>query len=146
MKFAIDLSFETDHRSPDYLLLHEDAVLESGVESEYPLYVTNLNEVRLNYRTLKQDGANDERSKVIVVPPAKDVSFAIPLGLRDMTAGSSGAVLGRIQTDPLVYDGYQHGKPFFRTGYAVPGTRKAGPLQHTRVDHQPKDRETRLAC
>ncbi len=113
LKSAIDLSFETDHRSPDYLLLHEDAVLESGVESEYPLYVTNLNEVRLNYRTLKQDGANDERSKVIVVPPAKDISFAIPLGLRDMTAGSSGAVLGRIQTDPLVHHGYQRGKPFF---------------------------------
>ena len=113
LKSAIDLSFETDHRSPDYLLLHEDAVLESGIESEYPLYVTNLNEVRLNYRTLKRDGANDERSKVILVPPAKDISFAIPLGLRDMTAWSSGAVLGRIQTDPLVHDGYQHGKPFF---------------------------------
>ena len=105
LKSAIDLSFETDHRSPDLRLLYRDAVLESGVDSEYPLYVTNLEEVRLNYRMLNQDGGQTGLSHIIAPPQVTDVAFALPMGVRQMTGGKSGAVLGRIRSMPATrYD------------------------------------------
>ena len=97
---AFDVTFMTDHRKPDYKLVHSDAVLESGVDSELPLYVTNLEEVRLNYRLLNPNGAKIGLSRVVKPPTVEDVSFGLPLGLREMIEGDSGAVLGRIRTVP----------------------------------------------
>src|SRR5690606_18114605 len=52
----IDHSFATDHRPPAYTLVHPQAVLEAGVDSEVPLYVTNLESYSLSYRTLTSAG------------------------------------------------------------------------------------------
>ena len=100
LNLQIDLSFATDHRLPNVRMPYRDAVLESGVDSEYPLYVTNLEEVRLNYRMLNQEGGQTGLSHVITPPKVTDVAFAVPLGVRQMTGGKSGAVLGRINSRP----------------------------------------------
>ena len=97
---GFDVTFMTDHRKPDYKLLHGDAVLESGVDSEVPLYVTNLEEVRLRYRLLNRDGGRTGLAQVIEPPEAEDVAFALPSGVREMIRADSGAVLGRIRTSP----------------------------------------------
>ncbi len=101
---AFELTFMTDHRKPDSKLLYGDIVLESGVDSEVPLYVTNLEEVRLRYRLLNPDGKHTRLSRVLKPPAVEDVSFALPLGLREMIRGDSGAVLGRIRTTPPTRD------------------------------------------
>ena len=97
---AFDVTIMTDHRKPDYKLVHGDAVLETGLDSELPLYVTNLEEVQLNYRLLNQDGARIGLSRVVKPPQVEDVSFSLPLGLRQMVQGDSGVVMGRIRTVP----------------------------------------------
>ena len=100
LNLQIDLSFATAHRLPNVRMPYREAVLESGVDSEYPLYVTNLEEVRLNYRMLNQEGGQTGLSRVITPPKVTDVAFAVPLGVRQMTGGKSGAVLGRINSRP----------------------------------------------
>ena len=97
-----DVTFMTDHRRPDYKLLHSDAVLESGVDSEVPLYVTNLEEVRLPYRLLNRDGGRTGLAQLIDPPAVEDVAFALPAGVREMIQADSGVVLGRIRATPRV--------------------------------------------
>ncbi len=110
---GIDLKFMTDHRDPEYQLLYRSAVLEAGVESEYPLYVTNLDEVRLDYWRLGPDGASESLSRLIKPPPAEDVSFALPMGVRRMIGAGSGAVLGDIRSTPPSRRQYWEQWPYF---------------------------------
>ena len=53
----LDFAFETSHRPPDYTLVHPTAVLEQGIDSEVPLYVTNLDRFTVRYRSLTAAGA-----------------------------------------------------------------------------------------
>ncbi len=110
---GIDLKFMTDHRASEYQLLYRSAVLEAGVESEYPLYVTNLDEVRLDYWRLGPEGASESLSRLIKPPPAEDVSFALPMGVRRMIGAGSGAVLGDIRSTPPSRRKYWERWPYF---------------------------------
>ena len=106
---ALSLRFWTNHRNPDFTLVHRDAVLESGVDSEVPLYVTNLDQVRLFYRLLGEDRAVAHQVHSFSASGPEDVSFAIPLGVREMAKGSTGAVFGTISSDPAL-----HGRSFWQ--------------------------------
>jgi alpha-2-macroglobulin len=98
----MDLSFATDHRPPSYTLAHETAVLERGVDSEVPLYVTNLDRVTLDYRSLTPAGAPIARSRAIALPDVEDVQYGVSLGVREMLGGDSGALYARLAADPPV--------------------------------------------
>jgi uncharacterized protein YfaS (alpha-2-macroglobulin family) len=95
-----NLAFMTDHRPPAYTLVHTTAVLERGVDSEVPLYVTNLDGVTVNYRALTPAGAEAGRSRTIALPDVEDVQYGVPLGVREMLGAESGAVYGTLATDP----------------------------------------------
>ena len=97
---GFDVVFRTDHRRPDYKLLHSDAVMESGVDSEVPLYVTNLEQVRLRYHLLNREGGKTGLVRLIDPPAVEDVAFALPGGVREMIQADSGVVLGQIRTSP----------------------------------------------
>lgn len=109
LKSPVDMSFFTDHRPHNFDLIHKTAVLEKDVDSDLPLYVTNLDKVNLRYKSLSKQGAKKDQSKTIHVPKVQDKQFAIPLGLRDMLGGKTGAVYGRLDTKPVVSKYYsQH--------------------------------------
>ena len=100
---AVDLTFWTDHRRADFKLTHRDAVLESAIDSEVPLYVTNLDAVHIDYRRLGETKTLDGLPRSLRPADVDDVSFAIPLGVREMTGGETGAVYGRLSsTSPSV--------------------------------------------
>jgi len=101
----IDLTFRTDHRPPDFTLVHPVGVLEAGIDSDVPLYVTNLDEVTLEYRTLTGDGAQQSASRTIAVPDVEDLSFALPLNVRGLIGAPSGALHGRITSRPAIDKG-----------------------------------------
>src|SRR5690606_25286468 len=101
----IDLTFRTDHRPPDFTLVHPVGVLEAGLDSDVPLYVTNLDEVTLEYRTLTGDGAQQSASRTIAVPDVEDLSFALPLNVRGLIGAPSGALHGRITSRPAIDKG-----------------------------------------
>jgi len=101
------ISFATGHRNPNYVLPYHDAVLEKNVDSDVPLYVNNLQSYTFDYRSLLANGANDKNTGQVSVPSVQDVQFAVPMNLRTMLGGHSGAVYGHVSTSPDVplYDG-----------------------------------------
>ncbi len=97
---SVEISFWTNHRRPDFKLVHHEAVLEVDVDSEVPLYVTNLDEVRLDYRRLTPGGATSTDSYTLDVPKVEDLSVAVPLGVRRMVGDGSGVVYGAVNSTP----------------------------------------------
>ncbi len=102
LRHAVSCRFATDHRNANFVMDYADAVLEKGVESDVPLFVNNLNDYTFNYRRLTAEGSDDQRSFHKDVPSVKDVQFAVPLGVRAMLDGRTGAVFGSLQTSPMV--------------------------------------------
>ena len=98
----LDFSFATSHRPPDYTLVHRTAVLEQGVDSDVPLYVTNLERFTVNYRSLTAAGSVPALSRAVDLPAIADVQYGVPLGVRALLGGESGAISGRLDTVPLV--------------------------------------------
>lgn len=96
----IDVEIRTDHRPPDYTLAHSTAVLEAGVDSDMPLYVTNLSEVTLDYRVMTDEGAESGRTATLAVPAVEDLSFAVPLDIRSLLGGRTGALHATLTTRP----------------------------------------------
>jgi alpha-2-macroglobulin len=98
----INIAFKTDHRKPNFEIAHTDAVIESGVDSQIPLYVNNINNINFNYRKLTSEGAASKLVFEQTIPKAPDVQFAVPLNVRQMLGGKSGVVYGSLNTNPIV--------------------------------------------
>ncbi len=98
----VDMLFATDHRLPDFVITHRQAVLEKGVDSRMPLVTTNLKKVQVFYDRLTVQGKKTGQSREIPIPRVEDVAFAVPLQVREMLSGASGVVQGDIQTLPRV--------------------------------------------
>jgi alpha-2-macroglobulin len=99
-------SFALDHRKPNFVLDYTDAVLEKNVDSEVPLYVNNLQNFTFDYRRLTPKGSDEGRSVSKTVPTVQNLQFAMPLGVREMLDGSTGAVYGALKTTPGVNPNY----------------------------------------
>jgi uncharacterized protein YfaS (alpha-2-macroglobulin family) len=98
----IDLTFFTNHRDPEFQLVHKTAVLEKQVDTRIPLYVTNLEEMTFSYQSTTASKSKVEQSATVKIPNAQDVSFPIPIGVRGFLEGKSGAVYGELSTKPNV--------------------------------------------
>jgi len=97
----VELTFSTSHRPPNFLLVHHDAVLEHGVDSEIPLYVNNIDSYSLKYQSITASGKKEDVFTK-TVKKISDTQYAVPLGLRDILEGKSGAVFGYLSTQPTV--------------------------------------------
>ena len=52
LSMPMDFTFFTDHRKPDFQLLHPDGLLEKGVDSRLPMAVTNMEKIKFSYHSL----------------------------------------------------------------------------------------------
>lgn len=104
---AIDFRFHTSHREPNLRLAHRNAVLEQGIDSDVPLYVTNLDSIDIRYDKLTSQLDSSGLAKQLVVPEAQDISFALPLSLRALLANASGAVHARLRPQPTPPNWYR---------------------------------------
>ncbi len=98
----IDIEFMTDHRTPNYHLGSNFFSLETGIDSEVPLVVTNLRELRLKYQTETVHGIGAKEKKTIKVDVAEDIAQKIPLKVREMLPASSGVIEGTFDTEPSI--------------------------------------------
>lgn len=98
----LEFTFATSHRRPNYVLPHEEAVLEGKIDSEVPFYVNNLDKVKFHFNSITASGSKANQTHEFDVPQVEDVQFAMPLGVRKMLGGKSGAVYGWVETDPFV--------------------------------------------
>ncbi|MFZ4540825.1 MAG: MG2 domain-containing protein [Rickettsiales bacterium] len=103
---TVDASFDTDHRNPNFVLDYTDAVLEKNIDSEVPFYVNNLDRYQFNYRSVTSTSSDDKRVFMKDLPNVRDVQFAVPLGIRDMLDGKTGAIFGHLMTEPEVSKGW----------------------------------------
>ncbi len=103
LKEPIDITFFTDHRKPNFELLYRTAVLEKQVNSDLPLYMTNLDRIMLNYKKLTINGVKDSQLFTLDdIPQVEDVQFVVPMHVRDMLENKSGAIYGTVETKPHV--------------------------------------------
>jgi uncharacterized protein YfaS (alpha-2-macroglobulin family) len=106
---AINMTFKTSHRRPNFELTYSDALLEKGIDSDVPLYVNNLTSSRFNFTALLAGGEKKDSTLRHEIPKVEDVQFAIPMQVREMLGGKSGAVFGSLQSEPIVKnDGYSN--------------------------------------
>ncbi|CAL7962371.1 alpha-2-macroglobulin [Alphaproteobacteria bacterium] len=96
----IDISFKTDHRKPNIKLSYKNAIIEKQIDSEVPLYVNNIKSVNFHYRKLTANGSAQDLIHDYDTNGPEDVQFAIPMKIRNMLGGKSGAVFGTIWTVP----------------------------------------------
>ena len=96
----LEMAFGTDKRRSKLVLAHPYSVLEKHVDTEVPLYVTNLDHVNIKFRKLTSQASERAVSRRVDVPAVDDIAFALPLQVRDMLEGESGAVSGTIQGTP----------------------------------------------
>lgn len=103
----VEFSFHTSHREPKLTVGLANAVLEQGVDSDVPLYVTNLNHVDVEYDRLGTAMTGSGLRERLAVSPATDIAYARPLELRRLLGQSSGAVYARLRPQP-VPPGWRH--------------------------------------
>jgi hypothetical protein len=98
----INVKFATDHLAPDYTLPKPEGVLEKGLDTEVPLIVTNVGQMKIDYRAHTTAGKSPSQSKVLKVPKEADATFTLPLGVRKLIAKSSGVVQGHVSATPPI--------------------------------------------
>lgn len=101
----VKIVFSTDHRKPNFEMPYHEAVLEKDIDSEVPLYVNNLDHTAFSYRSVTAAGAKTDGKSEQSPAKVQDIQYAIPMKLRDMLGGKTGAVYGRLDTTPVVDKG-----------------------------------------
>lgn len=98
----VDMQFATDHRLPHYVFEHSNSVLEKAVDSEVPIFVTNLQKLDVIFQRLTDAGWSAEIQKTLTIPTVQDIAFKIPFGIRKLIPEDSGIVRGTFVTTPRV--------------------------------------------
>ena len=104
---TIDFSFFTDHREPNLKLRHAHAVLEKGVDSDVPLYVTNLDEVRISYTKLGDRTTESDLVEKRQINRVEDISYPVPMEVRKLLGDDTGVLFGRVHPVPAPPNWYQ---------------------------------------
>lgn len=102
LKAPVDFQFRTAARAPSLTMNNTVSVLEKNEKTDVPVYVTNINSLKLDYTLRTTAGTTTNKSHTIKVPKFEDNAFAIPLEVRKMIGGRSGAISGVLTSDPAV--------------------------------------------
>ncbi|HET7395703.1 MAG TPA: alpha-2-macroglobulin family protein [Gammaproteobacteria bacterium] len=158
--------FHTDHRKPDFSLEESTAVLEKNVDSAVPMYATNLDGLTASYTRFfvpdiskgpdassgsmpSDNTATEQKTLDYTLPAVKDLSVAMPLGVRGMLDGKPGVVYGTLDPTPTVseqpYRFFAEVTPYnvqvklghFNTMVWVTSLATGQPVQGARVDIYP---------
>lgn len=101
----VTINFATDHRKPNFELVHNEAVIEKSADSEVPLYVNNLEKFTYKYRSVTSKGVEENKLAETPLEKIQDVQYALPFGVRKALDGKTGAVYGHMDTVPFVNKG-----------------------------------------
>ncbi|MEM5786364.1 MAG: MG2 domain-containing protein, partial [Syntrophobacteraceae bacterium] len=96
----IDMSFATDHRPPDLTIYRNMSALEKGLETDLPMFATNIDQIEIKYQALTSQGRSSAKTEVLPGPKARDVVVTVPLGSRKLLRAPSGILTGAIATRP----------------------------------------------
>lgn len=109
----VRMTFDTDHRKPNFAFNHKFSVLEKKVDSELPIVVTNLAQLNVKYSAMNAQGAVSSGEELLPVGPATDIAYPMPLNVREMLKAPSGIVTGEIYSAPPLPEKTPHDRWFF---------------------------------
>ena len=134
----MDFTFFTDHRKPDYQLLHPTGVLEKNLDSRLPMAVTNMESMEFSFQTItaaknnvngtqSTDKSNVDDEPLKKTSPsqeipgniikanlmARDITYHTPMGVREMLEGHTGAVYGKVSKSTPSVKKHASEKQFF---------------------------------
>ncbi len=116
----IKFNFHTAHREPNLVINHHVAVLEKNIDSDVPMYVTNLKDVTISYDRMGDTTSESGRKKNVSAPNVEDVSVSIPMGVRELVGDDTGIVYGSAHPEPVPPDWYRDPEIFAQiTPYQV---------------------------
>lgn len=79
-------------RSPMLKILHTDAVIESQIETDVPILVTNQDQIKVKYNTWSAKGIQENQEKTYQIEKLEDASYYYPLGVKELLGMQSGLV------------------------------------------------------
>ena len=97
---AVDMPLETDHLPPQLRLYKDMSVLEKGLDTELPVFASNIDAIDLQYQTFTAAGKSAAKSAALPGPRVRDVTSAIPLGIRKLIPAESGILTGTVSPRP----------------------------------------------
>ncbi|MES1990119.1 MAG: alpha-2-macroglobulin family protein [Pseudomonadota bacterium] len=97
---GLSARWRMDNRPANFELPNPVSVLEKSIDSDIPLYVNNLTGREFTFSRLTEKGVQNGLSFKEQLDPIRNVQYALPFGVRGMLEGKSGAVLGRLTTEP----------------------------------------------
>lgn len=100
LSMPVDFSFMTSHRQPNIDFSHQTAVLEKNVDSQMPVYATNINTLSIDYSKMTTAGVEHKLRRELAMPDVTDIAFAHPMPIRDMLDQQSGVIFGMVDIDP----------------------------------------------
>ncbi|MGI6525191.1 MAG: alpha-2-macroglobulin family protein [Bdellovibrionota bacterium] len=95
-----NLTLLTGSRPPRFVFDHEVSVLEKGVDSHLPIYLTNIDNVAVSYTsttaTTRDTGVTNLKGYNV-----EDLSYRYPFKVRDLLGDDSGVIEGKITPEKL---------------------------------------------
>lgn len=111
------INFMTGSRTPNLVQAYNVGVLEKAIDSEIPIYVTNLDEINLTYQARLAGSMKSQQRTLVELQKVQDLAYAVPLGVRKILGGASGAVHTELTAPGLSastsFKGFYQVTPFF---------------------------------
>jgi alpha-2-macroglobulin len=96
----VSLQFFTDNRLPTYHFEHQTAVLESGLDSQIPIFTTNFEKLDFTYNLLTPQGFQQGLKAEQTLPKVKNLSVKTPMDVRRLISSFSGVINGTFYPSP----------------------------------------------
>ncbi|RLA09088.1 MAG: large extracellular alpha-helical protein [Gammaproteobacteria bacterium] len=104
LKNPINIKLYTSHKDKQMSLNNNDIVLEKNINSAMPLFVTNLDEIKIDYYSLTKQGLKHNQTYNKILPKVVDKTFATSLDVRKMLDNKSGMIVGYLNSEPQIHD------------------------------------------
>jgi uncharacterized protein YfaS (alpha-2-macroglobulin family) len=92
--------FFTTHRPPEFYINHPFAVLEKNIDTDVPLYVTNIDSATASYDKVTTQQSSANLSTKMDITNIEDVAYAIPMQVRNLIPEKSGIISGVFSATP----------------------------------------------
>ena len=100
---AIDMLLEMDHLPPELRLYKNMSVLEKGIDTDLPVFASNIDGIDLKYQTFTAAGKSPPKLAALPGPRVRDVTTAIALGVRKLIPAESGVLTGTVSPRPPIH-------------------------------------------
>ena len=100
---AINMPLQTSHLPPELSLYKNMSVLEKGIDTDLPVFACNIDGIDLKYQTFTASGKSGAKLAALPGPRVRDVTTAIPMGVRKFLGAESGVLTGAVSARPPIH-------------------------------------------